>query len=114
MTVDVQDTTTGTIDLAAVGDMNPASNTSTTSPSAENGAAIAKGLADGTLDAFFGLGVFSVFDRLLRGLCELLAEAMGADEVEAVLGVSPKPRLGAGSQRGPRRFHERAVPRRHV
>ncbi len=42
--------------IAAVGDLNPAANVSTTSPSGKNGAAIAKGLADGTLDAFFGLG----------------------------------------------------------
>ncbi len=48
--------TADAVRIAAVGDQNPAGNVSTTSPSGKNGAAIAKGLADGTLDAFLGLG----------------------------------------------------------
>lgn len=46
------------ITIAAVGDMNPDGNTSTTSPSGKNAAAIAAGLANGSLDAFLGLGDF--------------------------------------------------------
>jgi hypothetical protein len=44
--------------IAAVGDMNPAANVSTSSPSGKNGASIGQALADGTVDAFFGLGDF--------------------------------------------------------
>jgi hypothetical protein len=44
--------------VAAVGDMNTPKNISPSSPSGRNGAAIGKGLADGTLDAFFGAGDF--------------------------------------------------------
>lgn len=46
------------ITIAAVGDMNPEGNTSTTSPSGKNAQSIAAGLADGSLDAFLGLGDF--------------------------------------------------------
>ncbi len=46
------------ITIAAVGDMNPEGNTSTTSPSGKNAQAIAAGLANGSLDAFLGLGDF--------------------------------------------------------
>ncbi|GIW62019.1 MAG: hypothetical protein KatS3mg089_0871 [Patescibacteria group bacterium] len=46
------------ITIAAVGDMNPDGNTSTTSPSGKNAAAIAAGLANGSIDAFLGLGDF--------------------------------------------------------
>ncbi len=45
-----------TISVAAVGDLNPERNWSASSPSARNGAAIARALDDGTVDAFFGLG----------------------------------------------------------
>jgi hypothetical protein len=44
--------------LAAVGDMNPAKNTSRTSASAKVGASIASALAQRQVDAFFGLGDF--------------------------------------------------------
>ncbi len=46
------------ITIAAVGDMNPTSNTSSSSKSAKNGAAISAGLSDGSLAAFLGLGDF--------------------------------------------------------
>ena len=44
--------------IAAVGDMNPARNVSKRSASGKNGAAIAAGLANRSLDAFIGLGDF--------------------------------------------------------
>lgn len=47
-----------TVSVAAVGDQNPERNWSARSPSARNAAAIARGLDDGTVDAFFGLGDF--------------------------------------------------------
>ncbi len=44
--------------IAAVGDMNSVRNVSTKSPSGKNGAAISAALAEGSIDAFFGLGDF--------------------------------------------------------
>ncbi|HZH18267.1 MAG TPA: DNRLRE domain-containing protein [Archangium sp.] len=46
------------VTLAAVGDMNPDGNTSTSSPSGRNAALIISGLNDGSLDAFIGIGDF--------------------------------------------------------
>src|SRR4051812_6423568 len=48
----------GDVRIAAVGDMNPKENTATNSPSGKNAAAIARAMADGDVDAFFGLGDF--------------------------------------------------------
>lgn len=48
----------GTVSVAAVGDMNPTTNTSTTSPSGKNAAAISTGLSNGSLSAFLALGDF--------------------------------------------------------
>ncbi|MHA7280428.1 DNRLRE domain-containing protein [Arthrobacter sp. MDT2-2] len=50
--------TGGSFDFAAVGDMNPSGNTSTTSASGKNASSIKAGLADGTLDNFIGIGDF--------------------------------------------------------
>ncbi|WP_245827787.1 hypothetical protein [Sinomonas mesophila] len=49
---------TGAFTFAAVGDMNPDGNTSTSSASGKNAASIASGLNDGSLDNFIGLGDF--------------------------------------------------------
>lgn len=48
----------GSIVVAAVGDMNPDNNTSTTSPSGKNASQIISGLGNGSIDYFFGLGDF--------------------------------------------------------
>lgn len=48
----------GTFSFAAVGDMNPDSNSSTTSASAKNANSIKAALADGTIQNFLGLGDF--------------------------------------------------------
>jgi hypothetical protein len=48
----------GDVRIAAVGDMNPEENTATNSPSGKNAAAITQALAEGEVDAFFGLGDF--------------------------------------------------------
>ena len=48
----------GDVTLAAVGDMNPDGNTSTSSSSGRNAAAIIAGLNSGSLDAFIGIGDF--------------------------------------------------------
>src|SRR3954465_3416833 len=48
----------GDVTIAAVGAMNPSGNPSSTSASGKNAAAIAGGLADGTLTNFLALGDF--------------------------------------------------------
>jgi len=60
--------TTDSFELAAVGDMNPSGNTSTTSASGRNAASIAAGLADGSLHNFIGIGDFQ-YDK---GTCAAL------------------------------------------
>jgi acid phosphatase type 7 len=66
--------TNGSITIAAVGDMNPSGNTSPSSPSGKNAAAIIAGLNNGTLDAFLGLGDFQ-YDQ---GTCTTLVQQWGS------------------------------------
>lgn len=60
--------TGGVVDVAAVGDMNPSGNTSTSSDSGKNAASIVGSLGDGTLDSFIGIGDFQ-YDK---GTCSAL------------------------------------------
>ncbi len=48
----------GSVSVAAVGDMNPDGNISTSSPSGKNAAGIAAALSSGEISAFLGLGDF--------------------------------------------------------
>ena len=59
---------TDPFEFAAVGDMNPSGNTSTTSASGRNAASIAAGLTDGSLHNFIGIGDFQ-YDK---GTCSAL------------------------------------------
>ncbi len=63
----------GSIVIAAVGDMNPENNTYALSPSGKNATAITAGLANGSIDAFFGLGDF----QYQQGTCSTLVNAWG-------------------------------------
>jgi hypothetical protein len=58
----------GSVKIAAVGDMNPSGNTSTTSASGRNAAAIIAGLNSGDLSNFVGIGDFQ-YDK---GTCTAL------------------------------------------
>ncbi|WP_307101759.1 CBM96 family carbohydrate-binding protein [Arthrobacter globiformis] len=60
--------TADSFEFAAVGDMNPSGNTSTTSASGRNAASIAAGLNDGSLHNFIGIGDFQ-YDK---GTCSAL------------------------------------------
>ena len=59
---------TDPFEFAAVGDMNPAGNTSTSSASGKNAASIITSLNDGSLDNFIGLGDF----QYEKGTCSAL------------------------------------------
>jgi acid phosphatase type 7 len=63
----------GSITVAAVGDMNPPGNTSRSSASGKNAAAISAGLADGSLTAFLALGDF----QYSKGTCRALVNQWG-------------------------------------
>jgi acid phosphatase type 7 len=63
----------GSITVAAVGDMNPSGNTSPSSASGKNAAAITAGLANGSLAAFVGLGDF----QYSTGTCSALVNGWG-------------------------------------
>jgi acid phosphatase type 7 len=63
----------GSITIAAVGDMNPAGNTSRSSAAGKNAAAISAGLADGSLTAFLALGDF----QYEQGTCDTLVNQWG-------------------------------------
>jgi hypothetical protein len=59
---------TDSFEFAAVGDMNPTGNTSTSSASGKNAASITASLNDGSLDNFMGLGDF----QYEKGTCSAL------------------------------------------
>lgn len=58
----------GSVKIAAVGDMNPSGNTSTTSPSGKNAAAIIAALNSGGVSNFVGIGDF----QYEKGTCTAL------------------------------------------
>jgi len=68
----------GDVTIAAVGDMNPSGNTSSTSASGKNAAAIAGGLADGTLTNFLALGDFQYDKGTCVALTSYWAQLWGA------------------------------------
>jgi hypothetical protein len=61
--------TTGAFNFAAVGDMNPSGNTSTTSASGKNASSIIGSLNDGSIDNFLALGDF----QYEKGTCTALS-----------------------------------------
>ncbi|WP_251042154.1 Ig-like domain-containing protein, partial [Arthrobacter sp. ISL-30] len=60
--------TDDSFEFAAVGDMNPEGNTSTSSASGKNAASITASLNDGSLDSFIGIGDF----QYNKGTCSAL------------------------------------------
>ncbi len=64
--------------LAAVGDINPDGKTSPTSHSGRNAAAISAGLADGSIDAFVGIGDFQYSKAYCADLVNEWSKLWGA------------------------------------
>jgi hypothetical protein len=69
---------TGDVTLAAVGDMNPAENTSPDSASGKNAATIIAGLGDGSLSSFIGIGDFQYPEGTCAALTSYWAQLWGA------------------------------------
>lgn len=65
------------VTIAAVGDMNPSGNTSTSSNSGKNAAAIINGLQNGSLQAFFALGDFQYGEGTCSTLVNYWAKLWG-------------------------------------
>jgi hypothetical protein len=69
---------TGDVTIAAVGDMNPAENTSAESASGKNAARIIAGLEEGSLSSFIGVGDFQYTQGTCAALTSYWAELWGA------------------------------------
>ncbi len=69
---------TGDVTIAAVGDMNPAENTSPDSASGKNAAGIVAGLEEGSLSSFIGVGDFQYPQGTCAALTSYWAELWGA------------------------------------